>query len=147
MKNTTFTIALFCICNSLLNAQNKIIYTFNQPVLDSLESGIKYYEKAYHQSFKALKLYAVVTERDGEIGIYLQEYSRVHLRGVLNLIKNTDRTIKTNNNFLIPVVFPSDRLSTQIIDDNIQDLPLSGFYIRIVYDKYKAQTIQTEQLF
>ena len=147
MKKKIFIIALFCANCLAIKAQNKIIYTFSQPVIDSLQNGMKYFENAYHKSLKDLKLYAVIVERDGDIGIYLQEYSRVHLRGVLDLIKNTNREIKTNNKFFIPVVFPSDRLSTQIIDDEVQDLPLSGFYIKIVYDKYKVQSIQTAILF
>ena len=147
MKIIILTIGLFCVASSVIKAQEKIIYTFSQPVLDTLQNGIKYYENAYHKLLKDLKLYAVVVERDGNIGIYLQEYSRVHLRGVLNLIKNSNRVIQANSNLLIPVVFPSDRLSTQTIDDSILDLPLAGFYISIIYDKYKVQTIQTTQLF
>jgi hypothetical protein len=143
----TIIISILCLCNLALKAQDKIIYKFDKPVIDSLQIGIQKYEKGYHKSNSEIKLYATILERDGDIEIYLLEYSSLPPGGLLKLIKSTNREIKISDDFSLPVLFPSDRLSSNIIDDKIRSLPLSGFYVKISYLNYKVSTIQTATLF
>jgi len=147
MSMKAIIISILCLGNLALKAQGKIVYKFDRPVIDSLQIGIQKYKKAYHKSNSEIKLYATIVERDGDIEIYLLEYSFLPPGGLLNLIKATNREIKISDNFSLPVLFPSDRLSENIIDDKIQSLPLSGFYVKIIYSNYKMNTIQTATLF
>lgn len=128
-------------------AQQPITYTFEQPATDSLQSGINWFEKMYHKPIKSLKVYAIVVERDGSIEIYLQEYSPVHLPGLLGIIKASNRRIKIKQGLYIPVVFPSDVHSTQLQQDKIAILPYSGYYVKIVYERLKLKNVETRLLF
>lgn len=140
-------IIFFISCALIVNAQKGIIYRFEVPVIDSLKDGIRYFEKMYKRPAKELKLYALINERDGNVEIYLQEYSLFRLPGVLNVIRTSNRKIKITDSLFIPVVFPTDIHSVQIHDDKIQDWPFTGYYVKLIYEKYKLKAIRTSILF
>ncbi|WP_431213798.1 hypothetical protein ACQ86N_02540 [Puia sp. P3] len=140
-------IALFCVCMSAVKAQHAITYTFDKAVVDTLLGGINWYEKMYHKPVKDLKIYAILVERDGDIEIYLQEYSPIQLPGLLDVIKNSSRWIKISDDLLIPLVFPADVHSKQLQQDKIAILPYSGYYVKITYERLKLKSIETRILF
>jgi hypothetical protein len=145
-KNIPLMILLsLCFCGA--TGQHAIVYTYEQRVVDSLRSGIAYYEKMYHKPAETLRLYAMVSESDGNTEIYLQEYSPIHLKGLLDVINSTNRKIRISEGYFIPVIFACDIHSAQIQGDKIEDLPFTGFYIKVNYEKHKVKDIQTAILF
>jgi hypothetical protein len=146
VKNISLMI-LLSICFYGVKGQQTIVYRYEQRIVDSLRSGITFYERMYHKPAESLRLYAMVSESNGNTEIYLQEYSPIHLKGLLDVIKSTNRRIRISEGYFIPVIFPCDIHSTQIQGDKIEDLPFTGFYIKVNYEKHKVKDIQTAILF
>ena len=62
--------------------------------------------------------------------------------GLLDLIKSTNRKIKAEK-VVIPIIVPADIISNQIKKDKIAGIPLSGYYIKVVYQNYEQKVVQT----
>lgn len=82
-----------------------------------------------------------------DIAIYLMEYSALRPCGLTELVHSTERQIKVSDDLFIPVLFPADRLSTQIAKDKMRNLPWSGCYIEVSYENYKERVVKTAILF
>lgn len=147
MAKRFFLISSFCICCIITKAQQTIVYSFEQAVTDTLQSGLNGFEKQYQKPIKDLNLFATISEKEGNIEIYIEEYSPIRLKGFINVIKRSNRKLKIGDNPLIPIVFPSDVHSIELQKDKIASLPFSGFYVRIIYEKLKVKSIQTAILF
>lgn len=142
MKKIILILTSFFVVHLSCIAQKEIIYNFENCVIDSLQQGIKMYSKHLNKPSNALKLYAVIIENNNEFEIFLQEYSYLPKSGLLDLIKSTNRKIKTGK-VVIPIIVPADILSSQIKKDKIAALPLSGYYIKVVYQNYEQKVVQT----
>ncbi len=147
MKTIILIIIIFSTMQFNCIAQKEIIYSFESPVSDTLQKGISMYAKLLNKVEKELKLYAVVVENNNEFEIFLQEYSHLPKSGLLELITSTNRKIKINKAFTIPIVIPADKISIQVQKDKIAIIPLSGYYIKVVYENYLQKVVQTSVLF
>jgi hypothetical protein len=143
MKKIILIVIVFCTLHSNCVAQKEIVYSFESSVIDSLQSGISMYAKLLNKAEKNLKLYAVVIENNNEFEIFLQEYSHLAKSGLLELIKNTNRKLQISNAATIPIVIPADKMSIQVRKDKIAAIPLSGYYIKVVYENYIQKVVQT----
>ncbi len=128
-------------------AQNNITYSFETCVTDSLLNGVKFYGTKYKRPLDKLKLYVLILSEDDGYGIYLQEYSHLPNRGLLELIKASNRKLFVSNKIGLPVLFQSDILSEQIKKDKISALPLRGYYIRVTNINYDQKVTQVSILF
>lgn len=142
MKKIILILIGFFVLHFSCIAQKEIIYNFEKCVIDSLQQGIKMYSQQLHKASNSLKLYAVVIENNNEFEIFLQEYSYLPKSGLLDLIKSTNRKIKAER-FVIPIIVPADIISNQIKKDKIAGIPLSGYYIKVVYQNYEQKVVQT----
>ena len=128
-------------------AQKEIVYSFESPVTDSLQSGISMYAKFLKKAEKDLKFYVVVIENNNEFEFFLQEYSHLPKSGLLELIKSTNRKLQINKAVTIPIVMPADKMSLQVKKDKIEAIPLRGYYIKVIYENYIQKVVQTSILF
>lgn len=142
MKKITLILISFFVLHFNCLAQKEIVYNFDSCVIDSLQQGIKMYSKHLNKQVNKLNLYAVVIENNNEFEIFLQEYSHLPKSGLLDLIKSSNRKIKTAKN-VIPIVIPADIMSVQVQKDKIASIPLRGYYIKVVYENYQQKVVQT----
>src|ERR1051326_1365761 len=133
MKKITLILISFFVMHFNCLAQKEIVYNFESCVTDSLQQGIKMYSKHLNKQINTLNLYAVVIENNNEFQIFLQEYSHLPKSGLLDLIKSSNRKIKTAKN-VIPIVIPADIMSVQVQKDKIASIPLGGYYIKVGYE-------------
>lgn len=130
-----------------LRAQNAIIYSFEQPVSDSLMKGIKWYETSYKQKLGQIKIFALITEDPGTVQIVLVEYSKLNLNGIQALVDRTNRKLRVSDGIFLPILFRSDEYSEEFKRDHIQDLPYGGFSILVQYESQKIKSIETSEKF
>jgi hypothetical protein len=142
MRKIILILTGFFVLHFSCIAQKEIIYNFESCVVDSLQQGVKMYSKHLNKPSNTLKLYAVVIENNNEFEIFLQEYSYLPKSGLLDLIKSSNRKIKAGK-VVIPIIVPADIISNQIKKDKIAAIPLSGYYIKIVYQNYEQKVVQT----
>lgn len=147
MMKKVILIIIICTLHFNCTAQKDIFYKFDNAAIDSLQSGINGYVKLLNKSEKSLKLYAVVIENNNEFEIYLQEYSHLPKSGLLQLIKSTNRKLKINKAVTVPIIIPADIVSEKLRSDNITSIPLSGFYVKIIYENYVQRVVQTSVLY
>ena len=146
MKKIILLLVVFFVLHFSCIAQKEIIYNFEKCVIDSLQQGIKMYCKHLNKRSNTLKLYAVVIENNNEFEIFLQEYSYLPKSGFWDLIKSTNRKIKAGK-IAIPIIIPADILSIQVKKEKIAAIPLSGYYIKVVYQNYEQKVVQTSILY
>jgi hypothetical protein len=147
MKKIILIIIIFSAMHPKCIAQKEIIYNFESSVSDSLQNGINMYAKLLNKAKKELKLYVVVMENNNEFEIFLQEYSHLPKSGLLELIRSTNRKLEINEEFTIPIVIPADKMSKQVKKDKIAAIPLSGYYIKVVYENYIQKVVKTSIIF
>jgi hypothetical protein len=128
-------------------AQKEIVYSFESCVIDSLQGGISMHAKLYNKAEKELNFYAVLIENNNEFEIFLQVYSDFPKSGLLELIESTNRKIKMNKAVNIPIIILADKMSMQIQKEKIAAIPLSGYYIKVVYENYRQKVVQTSIAF
>ncbi len=145
--NRNILLIFFFVLNTNCNAQRNIFYTFEAPVIDSLKNGINEYTKLLKLGEKDLKFYVIIIEGDNEFEIYLQEYSDLPKSGFLDLIHKTNRKLKIKKSLVVPIIFPSDINSVEMKNEKIAAIPLSGYYVKVVYDNYKQRVIKTANLY
>jgi hypothetical protein len=147
MKKLFFILAILYSVHFSCVAQKEIIYEVESPVLDSIQSGIKMYEELLNKKASDLKLFMVFIENNNEFEIYLQEYSQMPQSGFVDLITTSNRKLICKSKQKIPILVPTDKLSLQIKKDKIANLPVSGFYLKFIYENYKQKVIKTSILF
>lgn len=128
-------------------AQKKIVYKFDQSVIDSLQLGVDKYSSLYKKPVNELKLYILLIEEAGSYNLYLQEYSSLSPSGILQTISTSNRKIQLSDKSLIPVLYPSDVLSEQIQKDKIARFPYSGYYLKVVTENYRQKVSEVAFLF
>lgn len=142
MKNNIRLFLFFLAISHNCFAQKNIIYQFDKCVVDSLVKGQIFYSNQLNKPIGNLKFFAVVIEDDSEYEIFLQEYSYLPKSGLLNLIKRTNRKIKIGKYF-IPIIIPADIMSDDLKRDKIAAIPLSGYYIKVIYQDYEQKVVRT----
>lgn len=128
-------------------AQKEIVYELETSVIDSIQGGIKMYQKLHNKKETDLKLFIVMVEHYNEFEIYLQENSHLPKGGFLELINTTNRKLLINSQYKIPILLPADKMSLQAKKDKIDGIPLSGFYIKFIYEDNKQKVIETAILY
>ncbi len=146
MRKAIFIFIAFCGLHFSSTAQQKIVYSFESPVMDSLQNGINEYVSRFGKAEKDLRLYAVIVESENEFEIYLQEYSNLPKSGLLELIKSTNRNLQINKS-IVPIVIPADVISKQVKKDKIAAIPLRGYYVKVVFENYIQKVVQTSMLY
>ena len=147
MKKILFILTVLSSVHFSCIAQKEIIYEVETPVMDSIQSGIKMYEELLNKNASKLKLFIVFVENSNEFEIYLQEYSQMPQSGFVELINTSNRKLLIKSKRKIPILVPTDKMSLQIKKDKIADIPLSGFYIKFIYENHKQKVIKTSILF
>ncbi len=145
--NRNIILIFFFVLNTNCNAQKNIFYAFEAPVIDSLKNGVNEYTKLLKLAEKDLKFYAIIIESDNEFEIYLQEYSDLPKSGFLDLIHKTNRKLKIKKSLVVPIIFPSDLNSVEMKNEKIAAIPLSGYYVKVIYENYKQRVIKTANLY
>jgi hypothetical protein len=128
-------------------AQKVILYEVASCVQDSLKSGIAKSEKMFRKPWKELNMAVVVDDRDGDLYFILQEYLNLPPGGLSDLIKYSNRLLVVDENIKLPVLFPADRLSEGIGKDRIAYIPLTGYYVKVVYELGQQKVVETGDTF
>jgi cellobiose phosphorylase len=55
--------------------------------------------------------------------------------------------LKIKKSLVVPIIFPSDINSVEMKNEKIAAIPLSGYYVKVVYDNYKQRVIKTANLY
>ena len=131
----------------LAKAQEPIIYSFEQPVTDSLLKGITQFEKSYNKDFRHLKLLALIVEDPTSTQILIVEYSPIKLNGFQQLVNSTNRKLRVRDTIFLPILFPSDEHTLQFMSDNVEGLPHGGFSVLVQYYRHKIKSIHTSEQF
>ncbi len=147
MRKILFILTFLSAIHFNCVAQKEIIYEVEAPVIDSIQSGIKMYQELLNKNASDLKLFIVFVENDNEFEIYLQEYSQMPQSGFVELINTSNRKLLIKPKHKIPILVPTDKMSLLIKKDKIADIPLSGFYVKFIYENHKQKVIKTSILF
>ena len=147
MKKVIIGVSIFCWLLFGCSNQKFISYNFDHNVVDSLKNGIQFYENFLKKSAKDMKFFIVLEEKNNGVELYLQEYSHMPKTEFVELIKKSNRLIKVTNSLLIPLIFVSDQHSALIKKEKISMIPLSGYYIKFIYENYTQKVVTTAVLF
>lgn len=142
-----FFLTVFCILSFMCKAQDVIYYDFDQSVLDSLKTGIRFYEDLYHKDYKELKIYAHIESFLNKYEIYLLEYSKGMPSGVSEVIQKSNRMLKISDNIILPILFSADIFSETIQKDKIAELPHAGFYVEVLLQGGRQKVDKTRFLY
>lgn len=120
-----------------------IMYNFQPQINDSLEAGIRFWEKIHNKPIDKIRIVAVITESCGNLEVCLQNIPYSGKNGINDLISNSNRYLNINNKYKFPVIFQTDELSTFIQKEKIIWLPMGGYYIKLRNENGKQTIIQT----